>query len=248
VRTTVAAARTLYDALMLTRRRISAVVLAAIAISTALVAGCSSSNKTSNAPLPDAATLLKESNQTTRDLKSVHLVLHVTGNIPHLAVHDVTGDLTNTPDVAAKGKANITVLGQAVDADFVVVDQILYGSLTPNKWVNFGPAADIYDPSVILDPDKGLANILANFADPKTDGRETINDVQTVRVKGTVSGQAISAIVPELTTTVPATAWIREDGNHDLVRASVETSPGNVIEMTLSNWGQPVSVTKPAGV
>jgi lipoprotein LprG len=226
------------------RLRMSAAVLVAFAISTALVVGCSS-NKTSNAPLPDAATLLKQSQETTRNLKSVHLDLNVTGQIPHLPVHSVTGDLTNTPAVAANGKANLTVLGQTVDADFIVADGTLYAALTPNKWTNFGPAADIYDPSVILDPDRGLANVLANFSNPKSDGRETINGVQTVRVKGTVSGQAISAIVPEITNPVPATAWIREDGNHDLVRASVETSPGNTIDMTLSNWDQPVTVTKP---
>ena len=39
-------------------------ILAALSIATALVGGCSSS-KQSTAPLPDAATLLKESSQTT---------------------------------------------------------------------------------------------------------------------------------------------------------------------------------------
>ena len=228
-------------------RRLPAAALAIIALIAALVVGCSS-NKTPNAPLPDAATLLKQSNQTTRDLKSTHILLNVTGTIPGLPVHSLTGDLTNTPSVAAKGNANITVFGQTLDADFVVVDGNLYAALTPNKWTNFGPAADIYDPSVILDPDRGLANILANFSNPKSDGRETISGVQTVRVTGTVSGQAISAIVPNVNNSVPATAWIREDGNHDLVQSKVETSPGNTIQMTLSDWNKPVTVSKPAGV
>jgi len=227
-------------------RRISAAVLAAVALTIALVAGCSS-NTTSNAPLPDAATLLKESSDTTKNLKSVHLVLQVTGSIPNLPVHSLTGDLTNSPAVAAKGNANITAFGQIIDADFVVVDGDLYAALTPNKWTNFGTAADIYDPSVILDPNNGLANVLANFTDAKSDGRETINGVATVRVKGTVNGAAISAIVPEITNPVPGTAWIQEGGDHDLVQASVETSPGNVIQMTLSDWNAPVSVTKPTG-
>ena len=38
--------------------------------------------------------------------------------------------------------------------------------------------------SAILNPDTGLANVLANFTDPKADGRETINGVDTVRVTG----------------------------------------------------------------
>ena len=45
---------------------------------------------------------------------------------------------------------------------------------------------------------------------------------------------------------MPGTAWIREDGNHELVQAKLEPTPGNSITMTLSDWGKPVTVTKPA--
>ncbi|MBV8928942.1 MAG: LppX_LprAFG lipoprotein [Mycobacteriaceae bacterium] len=230
---------------MQTRRRLIAVILTFLALSAAPLAACSS-NKSSTAPLPDAATLLKDSSDTTKNLKSVHLEIKVTGNIPNLPVHTLSGDLTNTPDVAAKGNANITVLGQTLNADFVVADTHLFAALTPDKWSDFGPAADIYDPSVILDPNRGLANVLANFSDPKADGRETINGVQTVRVKGTISAEAISNIVPGVANPVPGTAWIREDGNHDLVRSSADISSGNSIELTLSDWNKPVTVTKPA--
>lgn len=229
---------------MQTRRRLFAVVLAVLALTAAPLSGCSS-DKASNAPLPDAATLLKESTDTTKNLKSVHLDIKVTGQIPNLPVHTLTGDLTSPPAIAAKGDANITVLGQTLDAQFIVADGNLYAALTPDKWTDFGPAADIYDPSVILDPNKGLANVLASFTNAKADARETINGVQTVRVKGTISADAISAIVPKVDTAVPGTAWIREDGNHDLVRATAEISPGNTIEMTLSDWNKPVTVTKP---
>ena len=101
--------------------------------------------------------------------------------------------------------------------------------------------------SAILNPDTGLANVLANFSDPKTDGRETINGVDTVRVTGTVSADAVNKIAPQIGATgpVPGTAWIREDGNHELVQAKLEPTPGNSVTMTLSDWGKPVTVTKP---
>jgi lipoprotein LprG len=227
---------------MQTRRRLLAVVLSTVTV--LALAACSGST-TSNAPLPDAATLLKQSTDTTKSLTSVHLEIKVTGSIPNLPVHTLSGDLTNTPDVAAKGNANITVLGQTLNADFVVADKDLYAALTPNKWSDFGPASDIYDPSVILDPNKGLANVLANFSDAKSDGRETINGVQTVRVKGTISADAISEIVPEVKNPVPGTAWIREDGDHALVQALAEISQGNTLQLTLSDWNKPVTITKP---
>ncbi|HEV3311047.1 MAG TPA: LppX_LprAFG lipoprotein, partial [Chloroflexota bacterium] len=97
---------------MPTPRRLGPIlaVLAALSIAAALVGGCSSS-KQSAAPLPDAATLLSKSNLTTRNVKSVHLVLSVSGTIHGLPVKTLTGDLTTSPDTAAKGEANLTVLG-----------------------------------------------------------------------------------------------------------------------------------------
>src|SRR6202022_4318541 len=233
-------------------RRSTAAVLAALALSAALVAGCSksSSNQQSGAPLPDAATLLKQSTQTTRDLKSAHLELTVQGKIQGLPLQSLTGDLTNTPAIAAKGHTRLTLAGDAAEADFVVLDGTLYGSLDPNSWNNFGAASDIYDVSVILNPDAGLANILSNFTNPKADGRETINGVQTIKITGQVSADAVNKIAPKVATggTVPGTAWVREDGNHDLVQVKLEPSSGNSIQMTLSKWNDPVTVEKPPGV
>ena len=232
-------------------RRTTAAILAAVALSAALIAGCSkSSNQQSGAPLPDAATLLKQSAQTTRDLKSAHLDLTVQGKIAGLPLQSLTGDLTNIPAVAAKGHTRLMLAGDAAEADFVVLDGTLFGSLDPNSWNNFGPASDIYDVSVILNPDSGLANILSNFTDPKADGRETVNGVQTIKITGQVSADAVNKIAPKIATggTVPGTAWIREDGNHDLVQVKLEPSSGNSVQMTLSKWNDPVTVEKPPGV
>ena len=140
-------------------------VLAALAVAAALVGGCSSS-KQSSAPLPDAATLIKESKPDHQNVKSVHLVLSVVGTIKGLPVKTLTGDLTTSP-TAAKGEADLTVLGSDVDAQFVVDDGTLYAALTPGHWESFGPASAIYDPSEILNPNTGLANVLTTSATPR---------------------------------------------------------------------------------
>jgi lipoprotein LprG len=90
--------------------------------------------------------------------------------------------------------------------------------------------------------------VLANFADPKADGLETIDGVEAVRVTGNVSADAVNKIAPQIGATgpVPGTAWIREDGNHELVQAKLDPTPANSITMTTSDWGKPVTVTKPA--
>jgi lipoprotein LprG len=222
-------------------------ILAALIAAIALVAGCSSSEDTSN--LPDGATLLQQSADTTKKQTSVHLSLKVDGEIKELPIESLEADLTNAPAVAAQGKANIIFLGQKLEGvDFVVADGNLFGAITAGSFQDFGPASDIYDVSAILSPEKGLANLLANFSDAKSEGREEINGVKTVRVTGTVTAEAVNKIAPQIGATgpVPATAWIAEDGDHQLAQAQLTASEGNSVTMTLSEWGKPVAVTKPA--
>ncbi|MDT5210695.1 MAG: lipoprotein LprG, partial [Mycobacterium sp.] len=224
-------------------------IFAALFTAIALIAGCSSKSQDSAKPLPDAATLLKQSSETTKAQSSMHLKIVVTGQIKELPIESLEGDLTNAPTVAAQGTANIIFLGQRLEnVDFAVVDGTLYAALTKGSYQDLGPAADIYDPSAILNPDTGLANVLANFSNAKADGRETINGVDAVRVTGTVTADAVNKIVPQIAATgpVPGTAWIREDGNHELVQAKLEPTPGNSVTMTSSDWGKPVTVNKPA--
>jgi lipoprotein LprG len=224
-------------------------IFAALFAAIALIAGCSSKSEESSKPPPDAASLLKESSETTKSQSSMHLKLAVQGEIKELPIESLEGDLTNTPAVAAQGTANIVFLGQRLEGvDFSVVDGTLYAALTKGSYQDLGPAADIYDASAILNPDTGLANVLANFSDAKADGRETINGVDAARITGTVSAEAVNKIVPQIAATgpVPATAWIREDGNHELVQAKLEPTPGNTVTMTCTDWGKPVTVTKPA--
>lgn len=222
-------------------------VLAAAGAAATLVAGCSSSSKHAGGPLPDAATLVKESSASTKDLKSVHLVLSVAGKIEKLPIKTLDGDLTTQPSTAAKGNAKITMLGSDVDVKFVVFGGDLYAALSGDDWDDYGPAAKIYDVAAILNPDTGLANILSNFTDPKAEARETINGQNTIRVTGKVTADAVNKLASQLgaTAPTPSTVWIQEDGDHQLVQAELDPSPGNSVEMTLSNWNAPVSVDKP---
>nr|WP_324686834.1 LppX_LprAFG lipoprotein [Mycobacterium sp. 94-17] len=231
---------------MQTRRRISAVI-ASLTLATALIAGCSSGSKQSGGPLPDATTLVKQSADATKNVKSAHIVLSIQGKVPGLPLKTLTGDLTTAPATAASGNATITLGGSDIDANFVVVDGTLYAALTPNKWSDFGKASDIYDVSVLLNPDTGLGNVLANFSNAKAEGRDTINGQNTVRISGNVSPDAVSKIVPQFNATqpVPSTVWIQETGDHQLVQATLQKSSGNSAQITLSNWGEQVQVTKP---
>ena len=236
---------------MQTRRRLLA-VFAVLVLATGLIAGCSFSSSPSGGPLPDAATLVKQSAESTKNVKSAHLVLTVTGKIPGLPVRKLTGDLVTSPNTAAQGTASLNYLGQDIDADFVVIGGDLYtDALNPGdkSMTDVGPASEIYDPSTILSPDIGVADLLANFTDAKAEGRDQISGQTTVRISGNVAPDAVNKIAATFKATkpVPATVWIVETGDHQLAQVSLQYSQGNTIQMTLSNWGQSVQINKPAG-
>ncbi|MGK2879822.1 MAG: LppX_LprAFG lipoprotein [Mycobacterium sp.] len=229
------------------RRRLFG-VLAALTTTAVLVVGCSSADSGSEIPsdLPDAATLLSDSAATTRAQQSVHLLLTVDGVISGLPIKTLEGDLTNTPEVAAEGNVEIALTDPPSQANFVVLNELLYTDLI-GGWAEFGPAAEIYDVGVILNPDRGLANILSSFTDPKVDGVGTINGVQSARIIGKVSPDAVNAIAAKIGATEPVdgTAWVAVDGDHAMTQARLTVSAGNSITMATSDWGKPVDVVAP---
>ena len=207
--------------------------------------GCS---KKAAEPLPDAAELIGQSVAATKALKSAHLEIAVNGQIDGLPVKNLSGDLTNVPATAVKGSATVTMGGSDIDADLVVVDGTLFAALTPNNWLDMGPAADVYDPSVILNPSTGLANMLASLTEAKAESFETLGGVPAVKITAKSSADAVNKLIPQLRATgpLPATVWIEKNAPHQLVQATVEQSTGNTVSLTLSDWDKPVIVDKPA--
>lgn len=210
------------------------------------VSGCSS--KKDSEPLPDAAGLIQQSIQTTKALKSAHLEIAVTGKVEGLPLKTLSGDLTNVPATAVKASAKVVMGGSDIDADLVVVDGTLFAALTPDNWLDMGPAAEVYDPSVILAPSTGLANMLGNISEAKAESFETLGGVPTVKIAGQVSADAVNKLIPRLKATgpLPATVWIEKNSPNQLVQAQLEQSAGNTVQLTLSEWDKPVTVTKPA--
>ncbi|MET8875941.1 LppX_LprAFG lipoprotein [Nocardia sp. NPDC004604] len=243
----------------------------------ALVTGCSSSSDskstTSSAPpsgqLPDAAQIVQESARTTQTLQAVHLNLKV-DNLTNLPVETVSADVTNQPQGAGQaiGEAKVRTKPEAdfIQAKFLVVDKVMYAQTGGSSaYAKVGSAEQIYDPGVILDRDKGLANLIAQVKNPKVEGREKLDGTDTVKVSGTIDSSVIDPIVPKSgdpAGTFPITLWIADvappSGSSsalpsqaaspgtgpNLVQAVVKRDPGT-IKVTLSAWGKPVKVTAP---
>ncbi|OXM62715.1 LppX_LprAFG lipoprotein [Amycolatopsis vastitatis] len=220
-------------------------LLTAMALSAAIVTGCSSSG---DAALPDAGALLKDSAQAAGGVTSTHFTLKVNGTVPGLSVHSLDGDLTKANGGGAKGTGTLELMGQVVDAQFVLVNGSLYikGPTGGFQKIPAVLSSSIYDPSAILDPQRGIPKVLSSVQGPKTDGTEDVDGTPTYRVTGTVPKDALAALVPGVSSDANATFWLRRDGGHLPVKASLGYQGGGSVDVTLSDVDKPVTITAPA--
>jgi lipoprotein LprG len=211
------------------------------------LAGCTSSPDTSG-PLPDGAALLKQSSDASKAITSAHFQLVINGTIPGIPIQGAQGDLTKQG--TAQGSAKLQEFGQLLEVQFVLVDGDFYVKGVTGGFQKMNGITNIYDPSAILDPNRGIAKVLTSITQPKTEAREEINGTQTFRVAGKAPKDAVSAIVP-VQQDVDVKVWVRED-NKQPVRAWVQLpadKPGAgapTVEITLSDINKPVTITKPA--
>ncbi|GAB3130946.1 LppX_LprAFG lipoprotein [Tsukamurella serpentis] len=232
-----------------TRHTVLRLTTTAVVLLTALglVAGCSSSSAPADdRPLPDAKAVVDASSASARALRDVRLDLSVDGTVPNLPVKSVGAYLTKDPKTGGQGDADVIYQGSAIKAKFIVTGGDLWVQLAPGQPYNrTGPAADVYDASAILDPEKGIAKLISSVREPKVEGREQIGGTATVRLSGTIPGAALAGIVPKATLgDRPVTFWVQDEAPNNLVRVHVGFDSGT-LSVTLSDWGKKVPLLDP---
>lgn len=200
-----------------------------------------------------AAPVLKSAADALRKVTGMHLSLAVQGDVPNFRVTKLEGDISNTPQTVATGTATV-LLGQSEspqDAKFVFVDGHLYSDLgKAGSYTDFGNGVSIYNVSVLLDPNKGLANVVSKLQGASVAGTEQVNGVATTKVTGNSSADDIATLAGfKLTakdvTTVPTTLWIATDGSSHLVQIQIKPTADSAVTLTMSDWGKQVTASKP---
>lgn len=177
---------------------------------------------------------------------SVHLSLSVIGKVANMAVTALDADVTRSPAPAALGYAKIAYRGAPEYVRFVVSGGHFFVFEEGGRWIDYGPAGDLYDAAGILSPGTALAGMLTDFVDPEVEGRELVDGVQTVRVTGQISADTATRIVPRLRPAkrTSGTVWIEETGDHRLAALKLDAGDDGV-QMNFSNWNAPVSIAPP---
>ncbi len=241
----------------LSPRAVTAAAAAALAVVFA-IGGCSNNSSTGKSPgttattsSGEAATLLKQAADAMSKVTGMHVSVAVQGDVPNLRVTKLDGDISNTPQTVATGTATLLVGKSPQDAKFVYVDGHLYSDLgQPGTYTDFGNGASIYNVSVLLDPNKGLANLLSKLQGGSVAGTEQVNGVATTKITGNSSADDVatlagSKLTAQSVTTVPTTVWIASDGSSHLVQVQIHPTSDTSVTLTMSDWGKTVTATKP---
>jgi lipoprotein LprG len=198
---------------------------------------------------PAGDVLLKDSSAAMRDVKTAQFAITADASIAGLSLHSAEGTLTREGD--AKGTAQIEQLGITVEVSFVIVDDKLYikGPTGGYQVLASSLAASVYDPSAILDPDRGIAKVLGSASGAKNEGSEEVDGKKTWRVTATMKAADLVTVVPGVTDAVPGKLWIGADDKR-LVKAqftlpAVGDSKGGNVTVTFKNFDAPVTISAP---
>ncbi|SNR38242.1 lipoprotein LprG [Haloechinothrix alba] len=229
------------------RVRRTACLVAATALA---AAACTSDDE----DLPAAGTLLDAAADSAGEVTSAHFALQATGDVPGLTVQMVEGDLTTDggPYGAAQGVATVSMGGQLVESEFVLHEESLYlkGPTGGFQEIPADRVTSIYDPSAVLDPERGVAHLLDQVREAETTGTDTVDGTETHRVTGTVEHQVIDELIPGVESDAEITLWLDEERDHLPVKVTLSFPEAGgdetpTVDVTLSEVNEPVTVSPP---
>lgn len=217
-------------------------VLALSAVVFALVA-CTPDEARSSETLPPGDTLVKESAAAMGEIKTTQFLIQAEGEIAGLALRRAEGTLTR--EGSAKGTAQVEQSGTAVGLEFVIVgDEIhLKGPTGGYQTLPLTLASSVYDPSAILDPDRGIAKVLGSATGVTTEASEPVDGKDAWRVAATTTGADLAGLIPGMTNSIPARLWIA-DADKRLLKATFTLS-GGTVTVTFKEFDAPVTISAP---
>jgi lipoprotein LprG len=215
-----------------------------------LVLGVSACSKDEDPnALPNGSTLISESAEAMRNVQSAHIVIDIEGTISSLPIKQAQGDLKRNGD--AKGDIQLQQFGQLIQLDFVLLGGDAYLKFPTGGWQKQagGTSAFPYDPSAILDPERGVAKLLATATNARTEGSETVGGVDTYRVAVDFDNTAASVLVPGVPAGVKGHVWLDKQTKR-MVKAVVNSPASGSTEaatmtVTLTNIDAPVTISAP---
>ena len=225
-------------------------VLALLVALVALTSCTGSDDKKDQAAgdLPDGVALVRDSAAAMREIKTAKFLITADGAISGLSLRRAEGTLTKEGN--AQGTAQIEQAGTNVDLTFVIVGDKIYikGPTGGYQTLPLSLAASVYDPSAILDPDRGVAKVLSTATDARTEAAEAVDGADAWRVAVTANGADLATIIPGVTGNTPGKVWVGKSDKR--LHKAVFTLPADggatgTVTVTFQQFDAPADIKAP---
>jgi lipoprotein LprG len=226
-----------------------ALILAGGLLLTGLAACSDTPAAPAGGPLPDGATLITQGAVAIAGMKSAHVRIETEGQVSSLPLKRAEGDLVNTGD--AKGSLQLQQGETLIEYQFVVIGTTVHLKGATGGWqaLPASVASTIYDPSAILDPNRGIAQLVRSAKNPTTEAAEQVDGKNAYRVKVDLDRAAVATLVPGVPDGVTGTLWLDAQTKHllkgVLTVPGAAGGPGGSVTVNVSAIDVPVTVSAP---
>ncbi|MBO2446386.1 LppX_LprAFG lipoprotein [Actinomadura barringtoniae] len=212
----------------MSRRRVRLVAIAPVALALTLSACNGGDDKGSkvSANQPQGQATLQQASTAMAGLKSIAFTLSTEGK-PSIPVK--SGDIKLLKSGDAEGTLTISQLGKNLEMKVVALgDQYYVKGLTGN-WQKFSKAMAStvfnYDPSAVLDPDRGIPKLLNSVSAPTTEATEKVNGKDAYRIKATLTKDAVGGLIPGVDSNIQGLIWVGK-ADHRLLKVKGDLPAG----------------------
>ncbi|TDE23981.1 LppX_LprAFG lipoprotein [Actinomadura sp. 6K520] len=225
-------------------RRILVLVSGLLAL--VLTGGCSwgGSDEPAGKADFDAAQTLRQAAQAMGDLQSVAFTVESEGQTPVIVKG---GDLKLLREGDAEGTLTVEQQGQNVEMKVVAVGDSIYLDAGTGGWRKLPKAlaASMYDPSAVLDPERGIAKLLGSAAEPEPQAVEKVGGKEAYRVGATLPRAQLAGLIPGINADLEGQLWV-DRSTHRLVkvRGAFPEGKGAVV-ISFTEFDAPYEISAP---
>ncbi|MFE3454446.1 LppX_LprAFG lipoprotein [Nonomuraea sp. NPDC059194] len=192
--------------------------------------------------LPEGAELVNKAATAMKAVKSASFSI-TTDGVPKIQLKKADGRLTATGE--ADGTLQVSLMNSLQEFSFVMIGDTVHFKATTGGYQKMPKqllmAGVGYDPSTLLDPDKGISALLGGLGKPATEAE----DDGSYRVAATFPGKTMGTLIPGVTADINGKLWI-DTASSRLTRIELPLDGGSVT-VTLSDYDAPITITPPAG-
>ncbi|HEY8480458.1 MAG TPA: LppX_LprAFG lipoprotein [Spirillospora sp.] len=218
-------------------------ILVLVPVVALVVSACSGGSDEPKADF-DAAQTLRQAAQAMGNLKSVAFTVESEGDTPVVVKG---GDLKLLRDGDAEGTLTVEQQNQNVEMKVVAVGDSVYLDAGTGGWRKLPKAlaAGMYDPSAVLDPQRGIAGLLSAATKPEPQAVEKVGGKEAYRVGVTLPKDRLSGLIPGVDANLKGQVWVnRSDHRLVKVRGAFPEGRGAVV-ISFTEFDAPYKISAP---